>query len=180
MNKEKITLVLACAGKGSRANLSYNKIFAKIDGESVITKTFSAFNQMKKIDEIIIVYSKGEKELIERELPPTDKILKFVEGGATRFLSVKNALDTIDSGFVLIHDGARPYINKESIDKIIKSVLLCGKGARRSKTCVGRTVFYSPLRRSENFDGVGLRFSDYCRCAFARRNRGYRSYGRGY
>ena len=30
--KEKITLVLACAGKGSRAKLSYNKIFAKIDG----------------------------------------------------------------------------------------------------------------------------------------------------
>ena len=62
MNKQKITLVLACAGKGSRANLSYNKIFAKIDGEAVITKTFSAFNQAKKIDEIIIVHGKGEKE----------------------------------------------------------------------------------------------------------------------
>ena len=128
MNKQKITLVLACAGKGSRANLSYNKIFAKIDGEAVITKTFSAFNQAKKIDEIIIVYSKGEKELIKELLPPTDKTVKFVEGGETRFLSVKNALDTVDDGVVLIHDGARPYINKESIDAIIKSVLICGSG----------------------------------------------------
>ena len=128
MNKEKITLVLACAGKGSRANLNYNKIFAKIDGEAVITKTFNAFNQMKKIDEIIIVYSSGEKELIEKLLPPTDKVVKFVEGGATRFISVKNALDTIDDGVVLIHDGARPYINKESIDAIIRSVLINGSG----------------------------------------------------
>ena len=126
MNKEKITLVLACAGKGSRANLSYNKIFAKIDGEAVITKTFTAFNQMKKIDEIIIVYSNGEKELIKEFLPATDKVVKFVEGGATRFLSVKNALDTINEGVVLIHDGARPYINRDSIDAIIKSVLVHG------------------------------------------------------
>ncbi len=128
MNKEKITLVLACAGKGSRANFPCNKIFAKIDGESVISKTFSAFNQAKKIDEIIIVYSKGEKELIESLLPPTDKTIKFVEGGETRFLSIKNALATIDEGVVLIHDGARPYINKESIDAIIKSVLIYGSG----------------------------------------------------
>ena len=128
MNKEKITLVLACAGKGSRAKLSYNKIFAKLDGESVIQKTFSAFNQAKKIDEIVIIYSKGERELIEKQLPKTDKIVRFVEGGETRFLSVKNALNTIDDGVVLIHDGARPYINKESIDAIIKSVLIYGSG----------------------------------------------------
>ncbi len=128
MNKEKISLVLACAGKGSRANLSYNKIFAKLGDEAVITKTFNAFNQIKKIDEIIVVYSKGEKELIEKLLPPTDKTVRFVEGGSTRFISVKNALDTITDGVVLIHDGARPYINKESIDAIIKSVLIYGSG----------------------------------------------------
>lgn len=126
MNKEKITLIIACAGKGARANLNYNKIFANIDGESVIRKTFNAFNGVKKIDEIVIVYSKGEKQLIEKELPPTDKAVKFVEGGETRFLSIKNALAVIDEGVVLIHDGARPYINKESIDAIIKNVLIYG------------------------------------------------------
>ena len=128
MNKEKITLVLACAGKGSRAKLSYNKIFAILDGEAVILKTFSAFNQAKKIDEIVIVHSQGERELIEKLLPPTDKTVRFVEGGESRFISVKNALDTINDGVVLIHDGARPYINKESIDAIIKSVLIYGSG----------------------------------------------------
>ena len=128
MNKERITAILACAGKGSRANLSYNKIFAKIDGESVITKTFNAFDQMKKIDEIVIVYSNGELDLIKSQLPPTQKSVRFVEGGSTRFESVKNALNTITSGVVLIHDGARPYINKESIDAIIKSVLVYGSG----------------------------------------------------
>lgn len=126
MNKEKITAVIACAGKGTRAKLSYNKIFAVLDGESVISKTFNTFNQMKKIDEIIIVYSKGEKELIEKQLSPTDKTIKFVEGGETRFLSIKNALATIDEGVVLIHDGARPYINKDSLDAIIKNVLIYG------------------------------------------------------
>lgn len=128
MNKQKITVIIACAGKGARSKLPYNKIFAKINGESVIEKTFKVFDQMKKVDEIIIVYGKGEKSLVQNEIKNPQKIVKFVEGGETRFASIKNALERIDSGVVLIHDGARPYINKESVGAIIKSVLLHGSG----------------------------------------------------
>ncbi len=128
MNKQKITVIIACAGKGRRAKLSYNKIFAKIGNESVLQKTFKVFDEMKKVDEIIIVYGNGEKSLAQNEIKNPQKIVKFVEGGDTRFASIKNALQTIDSGVVLIHDGARPYINKESVDAIIKSVLVYGSG----------------------------------------------------
>ena len=47
---------------------------------------------------------------------------KVVEGGGSRFDSVKNGLAEIDdNSIVLIHDGVRPLVSERLIDKLIKS-----------------------------------------------------------
>ena len=115
MKNLKVTAIIACAGKGSRSGQKENKIFSKIDGQSLVYKTVKTFSEIKPIDDIIVVYSSGEKEKIKKELSSISKPIIYIEGGETRFQSVKNALFTIDDGAVLIHDGARPFIKKEDI-----------------------------------------------------------------
>ncbi len=133
MEKIKLTAIIAAAGKGSRSGLSENKIFYKIDGEEVVLKTVKIFDENSKIDEIIIVHSDGEKEKIEGILNgKITKPVRYVLGGETRFLSVKNALFTVDDGAVIIHDAARPYLYKDSLNRIIKSVLTYGSGVLAS------------------------------------------------
>ncbi len=126
MERQKVTAIIACAGKGSRSGLNENKIFYKIDGEPVILKTVKVFDENKRIDEIVIVHSKGEKQRISEILKEISKPIRYVLGGNTRFLSIKNALSTIDGGVVVIHDGARPYLYKETLSKCVKSVLVGG------------------------------------------------------
>ena len=127
MNKQKITAIIASAGKGTRSGLSENKIFAKIDGESVILKTLKIFNDNAKIDEIIIVHSEGEKDKINDIIYPyINKPIKYVVGGATRFESIKNALSIVNEGVVIIHDAVRPYLSSQTLNSVIKTVLLYG------------------------------------------------------
>ncbi|MBR2376694.1 MAG: 2-C-methyl-D-erythritol 2,4-cyclodiphosphate synthase [Clostridia bacterium] len=127
MERIKVTAIIAAAGKGSRSGLNENKIFYNLDGEPVILKTVKIFDETPRIDEIIIVYSEGEKERIEGILSPViTKPIRYVLGGKTRFLSVKNALSTIDSGAVIIHDAARPHLYKDILSKCVKSVLVDG------------------------------------------------------
>lgn len=127
-NKVKITAVIAAAGSGKRSGQTQNKIFSKLGGVPVILKTVWAFSQVKKIDEIVVVYSNGEDKKLKEILSIIDKPLRYVKGGETRFDSVKNALDTIEDGAVLIHDGARPFISERDISAVIKSVLISGSG----------------------------------------------------
>ena len=122
----KVTAIIACAGNGSRAKQNQNKIFSLISGVPVVLKTVSAFDRIKRIDEIVIVHSLGEDDRLREVLSPIKKPIRFVLGGATRFSSIKNALGTIDDGVVLIHDGARPFIEETDIESCIKTVLIHG------------------------------------------------------
>lgn len=129
MERVKVTAIIAAAGKGRRSGLKENKIFYNLDGMPVILKTVKIFDETPRIDEIVIVYGKGEKKKIEEILSPViTKPVRYVLGGDTRFLSVKNALSTIDDGAVIIHDGARPYLYKDILSRCVKSVLVDGSG----------------------------------------------------
>ncbi len=127
-NKTKVTAVIACAGSGKRSKLQKNKIFSLLGGVPVIYKTVYTFASVKRIDEIIIVHSTGEDAEIKEILSDVKKPIRYVLGGETRFDSVKNALEVIDDGAVLIHDGARPFITEKDVSEVIKSVLVHGTG----------------------------------------------------
>ena len=48
---------------------------------------------------------------------------KIVEGGSTRFQSVKNGLENIDNNsIVAIHDGVRPLVSKNLINSLMEEV----------------------------------------------------------
>ena len=116
--KEKVSVIIAAAGKGERSLRAENKIFADVNGVTCIEKTYSAFKNHPLIDEIIITASPCDTERLKTLFPAA----RIVAGGKTRTESVKNALNALDSGIVLIHDGARPFVTEKIIENCIAGV----------------------------------------------------------
>lgn len=115
----KTSAIILAAGQGKRMNLNYNKMLYKIDNETVLEKCLRPFLENNYIEEIIVVVSKDDKLQIE-ELLNNDNI-KIVVGGKERYDSVYRGLQAVTTDYVLIHDGARCFITKELISKIVKA-----------------------------------------------------------
>lgn len=121
----KVSLILACAGKGTRAGFDKNKLLVTTNGERVLDKTLSVFFKSGIIDEYILACSKEDYDLISSLYKNECKI---VLGGLTRTESVTNALKEVTGDIVLIHDGARPFVTEQIIKDCIDSAIKFGSG----------------------------------------------------
>lgn len=119
------SVVIVSAGRGSRMKADINKQFLKIGNKEVIAHTIDKFYNNKNIGEIVIVVREDEKEFFLGNI--IDKYgyknIKIAFGGKERQDSVYNGLKEVGQNceIVLIHDGARPFVTNEIIEKSIKS-----------------------------------------------------------
>ena len=112
----KTTAIITAGGTSSRFGTG-NKLLEKIYGKEVIKYTIEAFEQAD-VDEIIISANKSI-------IPELSSMFnhKITEGGSTRQASVYNGLKAAGQcDFVLIHDGARPVITPEIINRTVDLV----------------------------------------------------------
>lgn len=116
-----ICALIAAAGQGKRMGAGENKVFLQIDAKPIIVATCEAFLKNKNIDAVAVICSAGDKERMQKMLGEN---IVLIEGGATRGESVFNGLAWAKGKFdkVLIHDGARPFIEQETIDTVIENV----------------------------------------------------------
>lgn len=97
-----------------------SKLLLKINGKTVLERSVNAFLNISDVDEVIVVAR--EKDIPAFSDILTDERVSFVVGGDTRQQSVMNALDVIDDcELIIIHDGARPLIKSEDIEKTIRA-----------------------------------------------------------
>ncbi|MBQ9514021.1 MAG: 2-C-methyl-D-erythritol 2,4-cyclodiphosphate synthase [Clostridia bacterium] len=113
-----VSLILTCAGSGTRANFGKNKLFISFGGQTVLYKTLSAFFKSGLIEQYIITVNKSDYETVKNIVGDNAEL---VIGGATRFDSVKNALPFIKGDIVLVHDGARPFVSPTLIKNCIET-----------------------------------------------------------
>ncbi|MCI8397631.1 MAG: 2-C-methyl-D-erythritol 4-phosphate cytidylyltransferase [Clostridia bacterium] len=120
----KISGIILAAGNSTRFGQNKNKNLFEINGEPIISNSLKIFDNSEKINEILLVIKKEEKEYFEEIIKRNKfkKTIKYVIGGNTRKASVYNAISQIDSDYVVIHDGARPNIKEEYIEKSIKEL----------------------------------------------------------
>lgn len=121
--------VIVCAGNSTRMG-GVNKILLPLGNSTVIGNTMLAFQNTESIKEIIIVSRPQDFDSIKSEAEKLN-ISKFrlcVEGGDTRQKSVTNGIRHIskDTEFIAIHDGARPLVKPEHIEKTIKDASVFG------------------------------------------------------
>lgn len=113
----KILAIITAGGTSSRFG-NTNKLLEKIDGKEIIKYTVEAF-LASNVDEVIISANRS----IMDTLAEFFNGIKIVQGGNSRQESVYNGLKATDCDYVLIHDGARPMISPEIINKTIASVI---------------------------------------------------------
>lgn len=112
--------IILGAGNGTRMKSEKSKLLLEIGSKTVIERSVEAFLSVSDIDEIIVVARERDVEIYSELL--TDERISFVIGGATRQQSVKNAVETVDDAhLIIIHDGARPLIKCEDIEKTIRA-----------------------------------------------------------
>ena len=115
---KKVALIVA-GGKGERMNTDIPKQFLVLNDLPILMHSLNAFSHL---DKIILVLPRAQIENWEELCKQYNFILKHtvVAGGINRFSSVKNGLAKIDEGsIVAIHDGVRPLVSKNLINKLI-------------------------------------------------------------
>ena len=112
--------IIVAGGIGTRAGGDLPKQFQKIDNKEIYRFSVDKFIESDKIDTIIFVSNKDWIGKVTNTYPDID----ICEGGISRRESVSNGLDRCPDEIdkVLIHDAARPFIDLEIIDKLVKSL----------------------------------------------------------
>ena len=117
---DSVSAVLLMAGSSTRFNDQLNKNFYHINEKPIFLYSLDVLYDHSRIDEIIIVTKEELLEEVESIISQNyfDKV-RIITGGATRAMSVRNAIKEVKSDIVLIHDAARPLIQKVDIDNLI-------------------------------------------------------------
>lgn len=142
--------IIFAGGVGARMGSGLPKQFIEVNGKPIIIHTLDIFEDHPDIDSIYIAckeefVAKLEK-LVKRHM--ISKVMKIVPGGTTGQGSIYNALSAAveenpEDSVVLIHDGVRPCITQETIDKC----LACQKENGNAVTCT--PLFETPVVSKE-------------------------------
>ena len=123
--KEYCTAIVLAAGSGKRMGTKVHKQYLLMGGKPVLYYSLRAFEDSKRIDEIILVCGAGEEDYCRKEIVEKygiSKARKIIPGGAERYDSVWNGLKETKEGYVYIHDGARPFVDEEIIERAYECV----------------------------------------------------------
>lgn len=141
----KVIAIVPAAGMGKRFGPGTKKPFQDLSGKPLIVWSLEALESVHEIEEIIPVLMKEDMEYGQRVFEDyrLRKVKKIAPGGKERQDSVYNGLRLIDDkkSIVLIHDGVRPLIEKELIEKAIMEL---------------QTSHETSVKEGEGFDGVVL------------------------
>ena len=109
------SVIVLAAGRGSRTNLDYNKVFYTFEnGQTVLNKSLSVFLSDEDCKQVVLVCADYEKDYVTENYL-YDSRIQVVTGGKTRQDSVYNGLQVVGQDYVMIHDGARPFVEKKWI-----------------------------------------------------------------
>ena len=118
---KKVALIVA-GGKGERMNADIPKQFLLLNNLPILMHTIKQFSHF---EEIVLVLPKSQFDYWNGLCKNNNftQIHILVEGGETRFHSVKNGLDKIDNtSVVAIHDGVRPLISTALIISLVGKI----------------------------------------------------------
>ena len=122
--------VIVAAGSASRMG-GIDKVMAPLRGEPMILRAVRAFEGCDAVKEIVIVTREDLIEPITELCSGFTKVRSVVKGGSSRQESVKLGLLALSKEVQLaaVHDGARPLVSAELIDKTIRAAHSYGAAA---------------------------------------------------
>jgi len=119
-------VIILAAGVSARAGA--DKMLYPLLEDTVIERAVQAFLPLPFVDRAIIAANKYNQAQIKKLFKDCAlKPIEIVLGGSTRHLSVKAAMQKVSAPYVLIHDGARPFVSSALIQDVYKCA--CKKGS---------------------------------------------------
>lgn len=115
----KTTAIIVAAGSGSRFNSETPKQFLEIEGKPVVVHAIERFVASASVDEIVLVVTGDRVDGFSTDR--FEKLKAVVTGGDSRAESVFNGLNAVsrDTAIVAVHDGARPLVTVDEIERTI-------------------------------------------------------------
>ena len=129
--KEKFGAVVVAAGSSSRMGGGRSKVLELLRGKPVLRYSLETLDQCPLVEELCVVCRDEDREEAERAAAGLRKPVSFVPGGAERQDSVLNGVAALspECGYLLIHDGARPLVSPETVEKVCREALRYGAAA---------------------------------------------------
>src|SRR5947209_6954052 len=126
----KVSVIIPAAGLGTRMGRSTperegisRKQFMLLNGSPILLHTIRKFVSSPSISEIVVALRPDDLAWAEDlfKAQQFSKPVRVVEGGESRQQSVEHALSTIgeDTTLVAVHDAVRPFIERETIEKVV-------------------------------------------------------------
>ena len=126
MKQERNTAIVLAAGQGKRMHSRIQKQFLEIDHHPVLYYSLECFQKSPLIQEIILVVGEEMLSYCKSEIVARynfTKVTKVIAGGKERYDSVYQGLLACgECDYVFIHDGARPFITEEMLERGIFGV----------------------------------------------------------
>ena len=121
--KGRFAAVLPAGGLGKRMGGNIPKQLMVLSGKPVYRYSLETFLEMDEIAEVVMAVPADWKDHFEKEF--SHPKLKIVVGGAERWQSVENGVNalTTDAEYVLVHDVARPFVSKDIIRDVCKTLV---------------------------------------------------------
>ena len=122
----KFSAIVLSAGTGSRMKSDIPKQYMDLNGKPVIYYSLKAFEE-NGFSSIVLVCGKDDVEYCQKEIIEKyelKSVTAVVPGGKERYHSVYEGLKALeDTDYVFIHDGARPMISQEIIERLKQAVV---------------------------------------------------------
>lgn len=145
MNVTDYQVIIPAAGEGKRMGAGKNKLFLELQERPIILHTLEVFAADQYCKSIILVIQPNDeayfKEILARDL--CEGKLQIVYGGDERQYSVYNGLQAVvGADVVLVHDGARPFVRKETVHSLVRKAVESGAAiaAVRVKDTIKKVV----------------------------------------
>lgn len=151
------TVIIVAGGSGSRMKSETPKQFALLNGKPVIVHTIEKFMKFDSSLQIIVALRTDyalEFETLQKNFKLPE--LTIVNGGETRFHSVKNALEKLspDSKIVAVHDAARPLVSLQTIQNTFSA-------AEKSGAAIPVIEITESLREIDSLGSKAVNRKDY-------------------
>lgn len=135
-------VIIVAGGSGRRMHAAKEKQFLPLGNSVVLLETLKAVHEAVPEARLIVVLPEGRFDLWKslcREYS-CDIEHELVKGGSERFFSVREAVNAIEerkdgNALVAIHDGVRPFVDKEIFDRCFEAAATSGAAV----TCIDCT-----------------------------------------
>lgn len=125
-----VSAVIVAAGGSVRMGIADSKQFIPLLSRPAIEYTLSAFQNCYLIKEVVVVCREQDMERIRQIADENNftKVSRLVKGGASRAESVRNGVEATNekAKYFAIHDGARPLITVEEIERVVEAAFETG------------------------------------------------------